>query len=323
MILKIIALSFLFVFLAIGARMVIAAFDKLVTGLAPRAKLAVAAIFVALSTSLPELFVTLAAAFEGRPEISLSTLLGSNVANLSIIIGGATLIAGALPIVGDYWRWELAATFLAGVAPILLLMDGQLTRLDGLILILIYLIYLEEMVIDGKRKNLAKRGVTAGILTRLKIWHDGGKDASLLKLFLGLALMMVSADLGVKLSVDLASFWGVPTVIVGFLVIALGTSLPEFALSLGALATKNMALVLGNLLGSVVTNATLIVGLLALIHPFSVAQASNYALVNIAFVAVFGLFWLFTSTKRTLSRFEGLILFGLFLSFSGLQLMFP
>src|SRR3990167_2727069 len=165
---KFLALILLFVLLAMGARLVIRAFDRLVLGFSNRGKLAVAAIVVALSTSLPELFIAVSSGLAGQPEISLANLFGANVVNLSLVVGGATLIAGSLPIVGDYWRWELAAMFFAGIAPILLLMDGGLSRLDGFILVVIYLVYLRGVVIDGKRDSLTEASVARhkGLLSR-------------------------------------------------------------------------------------------------------------------------------------------------------------
>ena len=321
--LKFLALILLFVLLATGMRLVIRAFDKLVLGFSNRGKLAVAAILVALSTSLPELFIAVAAGFSGQPEISLANLLGANVVNMSLVVGGATLVAGSLPIVGDYWRWELAAMFFAGLAPVLLLMDGGLSRLDGFILVVIYLLYLEGVVIDGKKKSVAEASVAhrRGLLTRVKEWHRKKKDGSIGVLFLGIALMMFSAGLIVKLAAQMAPAFGMSTVVFGLVMVSLGPPLPELRLAVGAAAKKEVALIMGNLFGSIVANATLIVGLLALISPFETEKMANYSLVNMAFVVAFGLFWLFTSTKRRLDRFEGLILVGVFFVFVGLELM--
>ncbi|MFZ2202286.1 MAG: hypothetical protein WAV56_02705, partial [Microgenomates group bacterium] len=268
--LKFLALILLFVLLTVGTRLVIRAFDRLVLGFSNRGKLAVAAILVALSTSLPELFIAVAAGFSGRPEISLANLLGANVVNLSLVVGGATLIAGSLPIVGDYWHWELAAMFFAGLAPVLLLMDGGLSRLDGFILVVIYLLYLEGVIIDGKKKSVAEASVAAkrGLLTRVKEWHRKKKDGSVLILFLGIAVMMFSADQIVKLIVQMTPTLGISSVVFGLVMVSLGTTLPELTLSVGAAAKKEVALIMGNLFGSIVTNATLIVGVLALISPF-------------------------------------------------------
>lgn len=324
MLLKIGLLFLLFVSLTLGTRLTVTAFEKLVSGLSAKRKMIVASLFVALSTSLPELFVTLAAAFEGRPEIALSTVLGSNVVDLSLVIGGAALVGGSLAMVGEYWHFELAAAFMAGVAPILLMMDGALSRLDGFILIVIYLIYLDELVLDGREKSLVKVGAAKhGFFMRLKDWRDHGGEGSLFHFCLGIFLMLVSADLVVKLTVDLAQTYRLSVIILGFLVVSVGTSLPELALSVAAAAKKSIALILGNLLGSIVTNATLIIGLLAIIRPFGVSNLSNYSLVNVAFVVVFGVFWLFSASKKKLERWEGLVLVGLFFVFAGLQILLP
>ncbi len=324
MLLVFLELVVLFGVMAVSTRFVVSAFDKLVSGLTIKGKIAVAAILVALSTSLPELFVTLASAVEKKPELALGTLLGSNVADLSLIIGGATLIGGSLPTIGDYWRWELAATFVAGIAPILLMMDGQLSRLDGLILLTIYAIYLSDLVIDGRKKRLVKAGIsTAGILTKIKTREKKRRGFLALKMVVGIIVLLVAGDLLVRAGANLAEGFRMPIAVVGLLVVSVGTSLPELFLSTEAILEKNVALTLGNLLGSVVTNATLIVGLLAIISPFEILKMENYALVNIAFVVIFGLFWLLTATRRKLERWEGLILVGLFLTFAGLVLLSP
>jgi cation:H+ antiporter len=297
-----------------STRVVLGAFDKMAVGMTTKGKIAAASILVALSTSLPELFVTLASVVEKKPEIALGTLLGSNVADLSIIIGGATLLAGSLPIVGEYWRFELAAAFVAGISPILLMMDGGLSRMDGAILIVIYIIYLSDLIIGGKKKVMLFQ-------TGKKKLVDHG--IPIIEMVLGIIILLVSGNWLVKIGGVTAREWGVPVGVVGLLVISVGTSLPELFLSAGAIMKRNMALVLGNILGSVVTNATLIIGVLAFFHPFSVERTGSYALVNIAFVVIFGLFWMFTSTKRKLERREGLILVGVFVTFVGLVLLFP
>lgn len=312
----------LFTLLAVGANWVVEAFNTLVVGVSAKKRIVVATVLVALSTSLPEFFVAIASGFDGHPEVSLANLLGANVANLSVVIGGATLIAGSLAIVGDYWRWELVAAFLSGVAPILLMMDGRLSRLDGFILLTIYLLYIEDLIVSGRGRQILKtKSGRHRILTPLKGLTEA-KNWSIIKLLLGVGVMAISAGKLVEMTVELATLWQMPVTVLALLMTSLGTTLPELFVSVEAALKKNIALVLGNLLGSVITNATLIIGLLAIVKPFSVGEISNYALANIAFVVIFGLFWLFTLTKRKLDRWEGLILLGIFLIFSGMQLMF-
>ena len=317
--------SLILVFLAMGltTRIVLSSLDKLASDLTWKGKTVLATVLIALSTSLPELFITIGSVLVKKPEFALGTILGSNLADLSIILGGATLLAGSLSIIGDYWRWELAATFMAGVAPILLMMDGRLSRIDGLILIVIYLIYLSELVVDSKKKHLVKMGTAGiGLLLRFRNKNESRLE-SVLKILVGLFLMMVCGVLTVNLGIGLASEWGMSLGLIGLLVVSIGTTIPELFVSAEAIWKKKVALVLGNILGNIISNATLIVGLLALIHPFGVEKVENYALANIGFVLIFGLFWMFTSTKKKLERWEGLILLGLFLTFVGISLMFP
>ncbi len=310
--------------MGLSTRVVLGAFDKMAVGMTTRGRIAAASILVALSTSLPELFVTLASVVEKKPEIALGTLLGSNVADLSIIIGGATLLAGSLPIVGDYWRFELAAAFVAGISPILLMMDGDLSRMDGAVLIVIYIIYLSDLISDGKRKHLARTGSAHGrILLRIGKGELVNRGVPVIEMILGIIILLVSGNWLVKIGAVMAADWGVPVGVVGLLIISVGTSLPELFLSAGAIMKRNVALVLGNILGSVVTNATLIIGVLAFFHPFPIERTGGYALVNMAFVVIFGLFWMFTSSRRKLERREGLILVGVFVTFVGLVLLFP
>jgi len=307
-------LVFLCLLMGLSTRVVLGAFDKMAVGMTTKGKIAAASILVALSTSLPELFVTLASVIEKKPEIALGTLLGSNVADLSIIIGGATLLAGSLPIVGEYWRFELAAAFVAGISPILLMMDGDLSRMDGVILIVIYIIYLSDLIMGGKKKEMLFQAGNKKL---------SGRGVPAVEMVLGIIILLVSGNWLVKIGAVMARDWGVPVGVVGLLIISVGTSLPELFLSAGAIMKRNVALVFGNILGSVVTNATLIIGVLAFFHPFSIVRTGSYALVNMAFVVIFGLFWMFTSTKRKLERREGLILVGVFVTFVGLVLLFP
>ncbi|MBI1871973.1 hypothetical protein HYS10_00990 [Candidatus Collierbacteria bacterium] len=129
-----------------STRWVVSTFDRLAakTGVS---RLALAGILVALSTSLPELFVGIFSGLEGKPQISLGNVLGSNVVNLSLVIGVATIISGTLAVVGDYLAWEFAVAFLMGIAPIVLLFDGELSRFDGLILLIVYFIYVRDLVV--------------------------------------------------------------------------------------------------------------------------------------------------------------------------------
>lgn len=285
-------------------------------------KYILAAVLVALSTSLPELFVGLVATISGRQEVALGNLLGANVVNLSLVIGIAVIVGGALSVVGDFMRWEIAAAFLAGSAPILLMLDGLLSRLDGLILLVVYLIYVRDIVIDGKHRTLAEKGaIQKGVVHKSRSLIPKEIEMVYLRLGIGLAGLIAAAELTVRSSVSLAETWKISGGLLGIMIVALGTTLPELFLSIEAIKKKQATLVLGNLLGSVVTNATLVVGLVALINPVTLAKVNNFSVANIFFVLTFGLFWLLTKSKKKIDRWEGLFLVGIYLIFIGTEML--
>ena len=308
------------VFLVLSTRMTIDAFERLVVKLRVDG-LVLAAIMVALSTSLPELFVGITAALEGKPEISLGNVLGSNVANVSLVIGGASLIAGSVSVVGEFMKREFLAAFVAGLMPLFLLLDGKLSRIDGVILLVAYAFYIRDVVIAGKHKSLAERGSKKyGLLTRLEWIHGNHVDKWFLRLMFGIAGVVVGADLLVRFASGLAFDLGVPAFLIGILV-AVGTSLPELVLETQAIKRKDVALVFGDLLGSLVANSTLIIGITALIRPIEIMGVSKYFVAGGSFIAVFSLFWAFSMTKKKLDRWEALVLLGIYVMFVGLELL--
>lgn len=268
---------------------------------------ALTAILMALATSFPELFVSLVSAWENKPNLVLGVVMGSNIANLSLVIGGAALIGGTVPVVGDFLKKDLFYTFLAGALPLLLLFDKYLGFGDGLALLLVYVLYNYALIKDkSKLPQLNEESLSKKILTRLN--HRKAKKR-LIWLLLGVILIIFSADMVVKIATSLAVFLQVPFLLIGLILVSIGTSLPEFFFEMRAIARRKVAMVFGNLLGSVVANSTLILGLTAIIRPIELnGGLSSYLLATLSFLIIFSFFWLFVKTKRKLERWEGAIL---------------
>ena len=288
------------------------------TSIARRTRLgqfAVTSFLMALATSLPELFVGIAAALEGKPNLSLGNVIGSNIANLSLVIGAAALMAGTVAVRGTFLRRDVFYAFLAGAAPMLLLFDKKLSQIDGLILLTLYGFYQLMVFSERKQKGLieGKEGFTQRLLERL---NHRGTRRELAWIFLGVALLLFSADMLVKMAGKIALIFNVPLLLVGLFLVAFGTSLPELAFSLKAIRSHQPTMVFGNLLGSVVANGTLVIGVTALISPIKIAAFSEYLLATLAFVFVFGAFYFFIRTKHRLERWEGAFLIGFYLAFA-------
>lgn len=283
-------------------------------------KLMLATILVGFSTSLPELFVGLASALRGQPQISLGNIIGANMANLSWIIGGAALVFGTIPVVGDYLRNELWITMGIAMAPFLLISDGKLNRLDGIVLIFIYFLYINNLIRKGSSplkhlKLMGRKKVSHHFKTKIERYLQG------MLLVCALGVLGVSAWMLVNVAVKISASLGVSVFWVGLMVIALGTTLPELILSVMASEKREIALILGNILGSVVVNSTLILGIIAVICPIAYSDTLQRGIAGIFLLIILGLFWLFTKSKHKLERWEGAVLVGVYAMFVGIQLM--
>jgi cation:H+ antiporter len=279
-------------------------------------KFALASFLLAFATSIPELVVGVTAALEGRPSMALGVVLGSNIADISFVIGGAAVISGSFSVAGEFLKMDIFSVFLAGVLPLMLLLDNQLSRVDGVILLLVYGVYNygllrrgtgERYRVDGQSR-LLKKMLTGRAGKRLNRW--------LAWLFLGAAVLMFSADMIVKTGVALANSLGVPVFLVGLFLVAIGTSLPELSFEIGAIRKRQVGMVLGNLFGSVVANSTLILGVVSLINPIRLVNGLGaYLLAAAAFGVMFLLFWFFVRTKKKLEKWEGAVLLLVYAGF--------
>jgi cation:H+ antiporter len=282
-------------------------------------KYGLTAFLLAFATSLPELVVGIASAIEGRPQLALGNVLGSNIADISLVMGGVAIVGGSIRVIGEFLKRDLFSTFLAGSLPLLLLVDGSLSRIDGLILLVVY-IWFTYTVLAEKTEELAEyqeqqqQKITHRIFVRLK--QTEARRHYFWLLFWA-AVLIFSADMLVRISTSFAGDLGIPVILIGMFFIAMGTSLPEFAFELKAMRSGETAMIFGDLLGSVVANSTLILGITSIINPIQLDGGfTPYLLATVAFVVLFGLFWMFTSTKRTIERWEGVLLLLVYILFA-------
>ncbi|MFH0942958.1 MAG: sodium:calcium antiporter [Candidatus Beckwithbacteria bacterium] len=281
-------------------------------------KFATASLLLAFATSLPELVVGVTAAIAGNPSLALGAILGSNIVDISLVIGGAAVIGGSFSVAGEWLKIDIFSVFLAGVMPLILLMDGQLSRADGLILLFIYGLYNFGLLRKKSDRRIGRQG---RLLQRMMIPGTRRKmNQSLAWLFLGAAMVIFSADMIVKTGVSLATILKAPVFLIGLFLVAIGTSLPELSLEIEAVKKKQIGMALGDLFGSVVVNSTLILGIVALINPIKLAGGLNaYLLAAAAFGVMFLIFWQFVKTKKKLERWEGVVLMLVYLMFAAME----
>jgi len=285
---------------------------------------AISAIILAVGTSLPELFVGITSAIEGTPNISLGVVLGSNIANTALIVGLVALILGKINVHGDYLKRDVFTALVAGLLPLGLMADGILGRVDGLILLFGYAAYTAGFFKDKFAEITNEHSKESFVYKFLRevnhINFDVTKEYA--KLFISLALMLFSSQLIIGASEKLAFAIGIPVFVVGLIILAIGTSLPELAFSLKSIKGGEPKMFFGNLLGSTIANSTLIVGLTSVIHPIEITSFSDYRNAIIAFVIIFLTFWAFIRTKHRLDRLEGLVLVIMYLIFVVIEFVF-
>ena len=219
-------------------------------------------VIMAIATSIPELIVGILAALENDPNLSLGNVIGSNIANMSFILGLAALIAGGIRVQIQVRNREMLFTDLIGIAPLIMLLDQQLSRTEGFILLAFFFIYMYNLIFQSREYHK----VTTDHRTGRSLWAE-------LALFgAGLAVLVGSAQVMVEASEKLAFLLGVPMILFGIFAVALSTSLPELTTAISAALRRQSGFVMGNILGSTVANSTLVLGITAIIQPFTVSE---------------------------------------------------
>lgn len=220
---------------------------------------------VAFGTSAPELAATLVAALRGAPELAVANVVGSNVANIGLILG-LTALAYPLASNASFLRrevpWMLGATVLA----LPLLFDGRLGRLEGLLLWFTLAVFLLATFRSGGSPAVLVDDVGSAAAAR-RPWRD------VLGVAAGVAILAYGAQALVTGATALALIWGVPERVIGLTLVALGTSLPELASSLVAALRRETDIILGNVIGSNLFNLLAVLGTAAVIQPIAVPAA--------------------------------------------------
>lgn len=255
-----------FFFLALGA-------DRLVTGASAVARefgispLIIGLTIIALGTSAPEIIVTIMAALKGNPGLGVGNAIGSNIANIGLVIG-VTAVVAPLEVRSQTLRREYPVLLMTMVLLGLLMFDGYLGWIDGVMLLLglaalfIWLLYIgmhpqqREPLTQDYRDEMPEKMT----LTKAVWWF-----------FLGLAFLLSGSHVMVKGAVTIAHALGVSDLVIGLTIVAIGTSLPEIATSVAAAIKGESDMAIGNILGSNLFNILAVIPFAGLIHPAPVA----------------------------------------------------
>lgn len=288
------------------------------------AKFAITSFLGAIATSLPELLVSVMSSIKGESGLVLGVLLGSNIANITIAVGLSSFIGGGLSVLGRFVKKDVIRALIMMLFPIILLMDGELSFYDGILLILSFVFYYivvfkENTYEESFDFNVDDKGFEiVGKIFHRKEKHYRKKQIAWFGL--GIVALLVSAEMVVRSGKALASGLSLPMILVGLFFVAFGSCLPEIAFGIKACRKKESGMLFGNLLGSLVSNLTLILGIAVMINPIIIDKMEWSLGVAIgAQLFSYLLLWRFLKSKLYLSKIEGLILAILYLLFIGLE----
>jgi len=312
-----------FIAVVLGLALLVWSADRFVEGSASTAghlgmpPLLIGMVIVGFGTSAPEMVVSALAASQGNPGIALGNAYGSNIANIALILGVTALISPIM-VHSTVLRKELPILTIMTILTVVLLADLDLSRLDAVILLLVFGGLMAWTVIQGlKRKTdtLAKEvesetAEKAMPIKRAVFW-----------LFAGLLLLIASSRILVWGAVEIAQIFGVSDMIIGLTIVAVGTSLPELASSVIAARKGEYDIALGNVLGSNLFNTLAVVGIAGSIHPFAVEPETlsrDMVVMGTLTVSLFLICYGFRGRQGRINRFEGAALLLVYLGYTAL-----
>lgn len=256
---------------------------------------------VAFGTSAPELVVSLKAALIGNSSIALGNVIGSNIANIALILGVAALIR-PLDVHANVIMREIPIMIGISILLIILLLDGELGLIDGIIFVSGIVVYtIVNIILARKEKNPeVDAEFKEGLESKL------GVPISIVFMIVGLGLLILGANLFIQSAIAIAKLFYLSDAVIGLTIVAVGTSLPELITSIVAAYKKEADIAIGNVVGSNIFNILSILGITAIIIPISSAGIS-YVDLGIMLIAAIVLFPL-SRTGFSITRWEGAIL---------------
>lgn len=261
-------------------------------------------LLLGIITSIPEMFVAYQSVVDKVPQLSIGNLLGGVIFKLAFLMGISAILLHRIVLDHGMTRYDIGISAFVTFAPAVVVWDGKLTRLEGFILIGIYVLHV--LYINKEQHVLSTIEHHAQ-----HVKH--GMHALLLSLG-GLMGMGIASKYLVVIGVGSAKAFGIPPFVIGLFLITLGTNLPELSLATESIIKKKQTIAFGDILGSSVIS-TLILGIVCVVAPFSVPdhERMRLTLIILALVSVF-FFWA-ASTKKDITRREGIILFTLYIAF--------
>jgi cation:H+ antiporter len=269
----------------------------------------VAFFLVAFFATIPNFVVDVTSAMKKIPQLGLGDVIGTNIVNLTLIVGISALISrGGLSLPSRTVQGSSIFTMVVAILPLILLFDGELSRADGILLLFFFLFYVFWLFQKKERFEKIYNGIKEP--PTLKFFF---KNLSLL--VFSLSLLLFSAQGIVSSALYFSNLFAIPLTFIGALIVGLGTALPEFSFCLQAARKAQDWLIVGDVMGSVILTTTLVLGTVVLISPIKEIFLPQLFLARFFLFVSAIFFFLFVRSGKRVTRAEGIFLIFLYLFF--------
>lgn len=271
---------------------------------------AVGFIILSVSTGLPEAVTAIVSVFADAQSLSTGNIFGSNVANITLILGLTVLLTGSIAVREELEGSLMRLLILLGGLVFILMFLPELGLLIGILLVLIY----AGVVFTLRNSSVMKKIVgqeQSQADEDLREEDIATKAMTLFKLVTSIFFVLVSSELIVNSSTSIATALGISEQVIGATIVAIGTGLPELSLEINAVKRKEYGLALGNIFGSILVNFTLVLGVLSIVSSVPLGLESLFS-IQLFFLASAIIVYYFTKTRHEVTRKEGGILLGIF-----------
>lgn len=303
----------------VGLLLLVWGADRFVHGAAATARnlgippLLIGLTIVAVATSAPEILVSIVAALRGEPDLAIGNAIGSNIANIGMVLGVVAILR-PIEMKSATLRREMPALLAVTLLTVSLFLDSFLSRVDGLVLLtglIIVMFWLTRLGFRSSSSDPLQAEFDAEIPRHMSM------RVAIFWLLVGIATLLVGAELMVDGAIDIAKALGVSEVVIGVTLVALATSLPELAVSAVSAFRGEYGLAIGNIVGSNIFNLLAVIGIAAVIQPAVLPPSvlSLHIFVMVAFTLVLFAMTYEYDGRGLITRLEGFALLGAYLAY--------
>lgn len=306
-----------FLILVIGFFFLIKGADLFVEGASSIAKklnvpsMVIGLTIVAMGTSAPEAAVSITSSLAGQNDMSVANVVGSNFFNILVVLGVSSIIA-KLPVEKNTIKKDTPFLLLTSALLLLFGLNLNINRIEGLILLAIFTYFLVNTVKTAKNGSQETANEAATTMD-IEMTKESSTPKTILLSIIGIVGIVLGGDMVVNSATGIATSFGMSDNLVGLTIVAVGTSLPEFATSVIAVKKGETEIAIGNIIGSNIFNILLILGLTATINPIAI---STFALIDIIFMlAITILLYFFMKKDSSLVKSQGIIFIIIYVAY--------